>query len=76
MDHAPDIEQVAGFNNSSAKLEYRRVGRYHNGTVLEYGDCYSWSLNRRGVSLIRGTAPTEVEAWAAIRAAMFHVKQY
>lgn len=68
MDHAPDVEQVSGFNNNSATT--RRVGRYHNGTVLEYGECYSWSLNRQGISLVRGIARTELEAWAAIQAAL------
>lgn len=63
-------EKPEGFNN--AEPITRRIGQYHNGTIRPYMEGYSWSLNRRNVSLERGIERTEGEAWAAI---MFHVKQ-
>lgn len=61
-------EKPEGFNN--AEPIYRRIGQYHNGTIRPYMEGYSWSLNRRGVSLERGIAQDEASAWSAVYRAL------
>lgn len=70
MDNAPDVDKVVGFNNGTPT---RRVLGCLIASVYPYrldGDGYGWSLNLRGVSLVRGQADTPEAAWLAVAEAL------